>query len=427
MKQRRFPLWCGIAFGLVAAASTPARAAGVDPGEVLVGELDCAACHAASAPARERLFSPPSPVLGAKGQRITPQWLREYLRDPQAAKPGTTMPDALHALPPAEKAAAAEALTHYLVSLQPPRPASQAEATDYDAALAARGRTLYHTVGCVACHAPDEPPGRAPEDTHAPATGFAEAQQNSAPLGHLASKTTVPELAAFLKDPLAVRPGGRMPSLNLGDEEATAIAIYLQRDQKNSGSPKSVPGLRYEYFEEKLTQLPRFERLHAVEKGVAARINLDVHHRDDNFALRFRGNLTVPTEGEYTFSTRSDDGSRLLIDDKPVIDNDGVRPAKEVRGRIVLTRGEHALTVVYFNAAGERELEVFWAGSGHRATGNPRLRPVARRHAHAAGRPGRGLRAGRGEDRARPPAFRVARLRCLPRDRGHGRRARETA
>ena len=52
----------------------------------------------------------------------------------------------------------------------------------------------------------------------------------SVPLGNLAMKTTVDQLAAFLLDPLKVRPGSRMPSSGLSKGEAYAIATYLLRD-----------------------------------------------------------------------------------------------------------------------------------------------------------------------------------------------------
>ena len=44
----------------------------------------------------------------------------------------------------------------------------------------------------------------------------------------------------------------------------------------------------------------------------------------------------------------SDDGSRLYLDDKLVIDNDGMHPPEELSGSAVLTRGIHKIRVIYF-------------------------------------------------------------------------------
>src|SRR5258706_14556145 len=56
---------------------------GVDVGEVLLGELNCAACHGADSRVTTRLASRQSPRLGEGGMRLTPQFLRALLADPQ--------------------------------------------------------------------------------------------------------------------------------------------------------------------------------------------------------------------------------------------------------------------------------------------------------------------------------------------------------
>ena len=70
---------------------------------MLIGELNCAACHDAAPPVKARLASRQAPILGENGWRITPQWLRAYLDNPQAVKPGTVMPDALHGCRPRKR------------------------------------------------------------------------------------------------------------------------------------------------------------------------------------------------------------------------------------------------------------------------------------------------------------------------------------
>jgi len=73
----------------------------------------------------------------------------------------------------------------------------------------------------------------------------------------------------------------------------------------------------------------------------------------------------VRAPGEYTFYLDSDDGSRLCIDDKTVVDLDGVRAAgREKSGRIRLSAGKHPLTVTYFEKDGHEVLRVWWKGPG---------------------------------------------------------------
>src|SRR3954470_4872468 len=77
-------------------------------GELLLGELNCVACHAAGDAVKRRLTSNEAPILGPKGLAITPQYLGKFLENPQSAKPGTTMPDLLHSVTGAQKSQAIE-------------------------------------------------------------------------------------------------------------------------------------------------------------------------------------------------------------------------------------------------------------------------------------------------------------------------------
>src|SRR5581483_9883724 len=57
-------------------------------GRLLLSELNCLACHATDA----KLPHKQAPVLDRVGSRVRVGYLRRFLRDPQSAKPGTTMP-----------------------------------------------------------------------------------------------------------------------------------------------------------------------------------------------------------------------------------------------------------------------------------------------------------------------------------------------
>ena len=196
------------------------------PGEVLLSELNCRLCHLSSPVGGKRLdavaqvASKGAPRLRNVGDRLRVSFLTEFLADPSSVRPGTTMPDVLHALSPQERSQAVRALVHYLRSLLtrqgPPRPLSPGDST--------RGKQLFHTVGCVACHAPDDSyptPGVA-DGVEAPGISIA-----SVPLGDLHSKYQVSGLDRFLSDPLSVRPGGRMPRIVLNESERRDLVSYL--------------------------------------------------------------------------------------------------------------------------------------------------------------------------------------------------------
>ncbi len=175
-------------------------------GAVLVSELGCAACHGTT----QAAFAAKSgPDLSAVGARVNGTHLRRFIASPSGVKPGTTMPDVLGHLPEAERVGTANELAHFLASLGKPT-ASALPATE----AVERGRKLYHSVGCVACHSPEK------------------ALPGSVPLGPVAEKYTLASLTEFLQDPLAARPSGRMPDCHLEQFEAEDIASYLLREQK---------------------------------------------------------------------------------------------------------------------------------------------------------------------------------------------------
>ena len=306
-------------------------------GRLLLGELNCVACHAASAPIASAYLPKTAPLLGQVGQRVRPEFIRSMLLDPQQAKPGTTMPALLTSLPEAERAASAEALTHFLVGEQ-----GVAEAGAVSQSVK-RGETLFHQIGCVACH--DRQDGKSPS------------QPDSMPLGTLGDKYSLPSLQQFLADPLAVRPSGRMPHLNLTADESRDIASYLLRDQA------IAPNLKYAYYEGNWDKLPDFSTLKPKSSGTTSGFSVNFG-RNDNFALRFEGYLQIAKEGQYRLFIGSDDGSRVLVDGNELARVDGVHPYQEAVGRVFLTRGAHKIEVEYFEGGGEEVLRVEIDGAG---------------------------------------------------------------
>lgn len=82
--------------------------------------------------------------------------------------------------------------------------------------------------------------------------------------------------------------------------------------------------------------------------------------RNENFAIRFEAPLIVENESDYTFRLVSEDGSNLLIDGTPIVDNDGARDnVAEKSGPVHLVKGTHVITVDYFQTTGQVALQLF--------------------------------------------------------------------
>ncbi|MAE75261.1 MAG: dehydrogenase [Planctomycetes bacterium] len=84
----------------------------------------------------------------------------------------------------------------------------------------------------------------------------------------------------------------------------------------------------------------------------------------DAFGLVCRGKIRAPKRGRYEFFTTSDDGSRLFIDDRLVVNNDGDHTKREKRGVVQLEAGLHDIVVTYYDQGGSDHLSIAWRGPG---------------------------------------------------------------
>ncbi|HNW59669.1 MAG TPA: alpha-L-fucosidase [bacterium] len=124
-------------------------------------------------------------------------------------------------------------------------------------------------------------------------------------------------------------------------------------------------GLHYRYYEGEWPLLPDFTSLKPVREGRAWDFSLaPLAQREDKYALLFEGYIGIEQPGTYAFFTRSDDGSRLWIDETLVVDNDGLHGAKEAEGKITLSAGRHALRLAFMENGGAESLEVLYQGEG---------------------------------------------------------------
>src|SRR4029450_1844630 len=123
-------------------------------------------------------------------------------------------------------------------------------------------------------------------------------------------------------------------------------------------------GLQYAYYEGSWDKLPDFGKLTPKAVGDATNFDVALSPRKDNFALRFDGTIRLDQDGEYLFLIGSDDGSRLVIDEKEVIDNDGIHAFQQKRKKIKLAAGIHTVAGEFFEQGGEKGLHAHFEGPG---------------------------------------------------------------
>ena len=77
----------------------------------------------------------------------------------------------------------------------------------------------------------------------------------------------------------------------------------------------------------------------------------------DNFSVRWTGTFSFK-EGKYTFVAVADDGIKVWVDGKPIINSK--KKLKEYRETVRLRRGNHSIKVEYFERSGGALARLAW-------------------------------------------------------------------
>ena len=303
-------------------------------GELLISTLGCTSCHAGSI---GQLPIKKGPDLSNVRERVRPDALVAMIADPHRTKRGTTMPDPWMGLNEQQRQNAAKSIASYLTLT-----GDQPELADRPAKSSGvkRGNELYHSVGCLACHAAFD--GR---ETPAATT---------VPLGNIETKYTVDSLAKFIHQPDSIRSGGRMPSLVGPIRDAYAIASYLTRQVTRRDSDATF---RRRVYQGEWKNLPDFDALTPVSEDAVSTLKINDKNDPKHTGMVFESKILVSVPGEYEFALSSDDGSRLIVGPHSIV-NDGVHGTETKRDRFKLAAGLHPVRVEWFNYDGGISLEV---------------------------------------------------------------------
>lgn len=98
-------------------------------------------------------------------------------------------------------------------------------------------------------------------------------------------------------------------------------------------------------------------------KGPAPGVN------ESSYSIRWTGRLKTPKTGRYKFSAKVDDGIRLWIDDKKIIDAWRPNDWGEFEGSIDLVANHiYNLKVEFYNGIYEGEIQLYWVLPGEGGT-----------------------------------------------------------
>ena len=118
-------------------------------------------------------------------------------------------------------------------------------------------------------------------------------------------------------------------------------------------------GLTGRYFADQ-----KFEKIIKTRKD--RKINFDwnlgpiIDDYYDNVSVTWDGEIKAPRNGEYRFTTRSDDGVRLWIDDRLIIDDWRKHAVEDQSNSIYLEKGYHDIKIEYFDVGGHAVMKLLW-------------------------------------------------------------------
>ncbi|MBE7496279.1 MAG: hypothetical protein HS117_15150 [Verrucomicrobiaceae bacterium] len=148
-------------------------------------------------------------------------------------------------------------------------------------------------------------------------------------------------------------------------------ALTMRGELKVAPMAEGLKDLQFALYLGNWQQLPDFSKLTPHRKG-AVEDNLIQVKLDDyknEFGVVFTGTLNAARKGSHRFYLSSDDGARLLIDGKEVVNHDGIHPASEIREKSVsLEKGPHEFRLEYFQASGNIELYAAYKGADTQIT-----------------------------------------------------------
>jgi cytochrome c len=186
------------------------------------------------------------------------------------------------------------------------------------------------------------------------------------------------------------------PHPNLAKEDATTMVNYILAldagEEKNQASNKLMPKPDFDVnfnsvnlseidvqaekpgmavnvykFSEAVSDFPKInDEMLPIASGTlnALHVNEDFGGIDENFAIFASGFINAEKTTNVVFRLVSDDGSRLFIDNKLVINNGGNHALEAKDGEMILKAGKHPFRLEYYQGGGGKGISLQWRPYG---------------------------------------------------------------
>ena len=149
--------------------------------------------------------------------------------------------------------------------------------------------------------------------------------------------------------------------------QTSTVAFTKEEALHSLNLPQLKQGLAFKKFEGKFRRIPDMDNMQPNMHGVTKNYDPRTAAKQDHgFALQYEGYIKVPETGLYTFHLKSDDGSRITIGNKNVVELNILsdRDPWESKGSIALSEGLHPLKIDYFQNQVHSLLDIQYSVDG---------------------------------------------------------------
>ena len=133
--------------------------------------------------------------------------------------------------------------------------------------------------------------------------------------------------------------------------------------QQPAKTKNLVQGIGYNYYERFFVTTGDLAKEQPIDTGILNSFTIKYAKREKYFGYKFKGFIKVGHDDIYTFYLQSNDGSRLFINDKEIIENDGNHSSVEKSAKVALKSGYHKIALNFMQCGGGKDLKVSWESS----------------------------------------------------------------
>ena len=149
--------------------------------------------------------------------------------------------------------------------------------------------------------------------------------------------------------------------------------MFCSKDVKRTSQQVMVAGWQGAYYKTpgNISNIPDLLGRKIDFNGTTLEIDMDKNSFQavsegfpSNFAARWMGKMNIRVASNYTFYVKSGDGTRVILDNIILIDNDGLHGAEDWKtGERALRIGWHTVIVDYFGQLGEQGVKLKYSGA----------------------------------------------------------------